>query len=316
MARWGLFDKEIWTTINAVHAPKTFYSYSQNFERFQLFLFEIGKTVDTCQPEDVLTFMQDFVKAQRSASLIRTVQASLTHFFKLYKRETIMFSPLVQLFVKGAQKLAPLPVKKTKIWDADVPLRMIAKSAVPTEFLPAGREAMLLLLLATGIRVDCANKLSMVFDDCGTYCSFPYLMARKTGPSGPRNIKRFTPNPRICPVAALERFLALALPIRKEADLFLFISSTGHRAHVDTLRHWTEFLLEKCGIVASAGSCRSASTSSAVERNQPIDLVMRSANWALDNTFFKFYKREVDRSVVLQKVPPTLFEGVVLDEEP
>jgi hypothetical protein len=50
------------------------------------------------------------------------------------------------------------------------------------------------------------------------------------------------------------------------------------------------------GIKASAGSCRSPPTSLAFEQSVPIDIIMRSAGWSSENTFRRFYQREVVRS--------------------
>ncbi len=200
---------------------------------------------------------------------------------------------VIQMFVKGAQRLAPPPLKKTVIWDPEIPLSFISNRPRPTEFRPAGQEALLLLLLATGIRVDCASKLSKEVNRFSTFVMIPYLRRRKTGVSTPQVIRVYEENPRLCPIRALEHFLLLAGKIRKNSEEFLFISSKGKRAHIDTLRHWVSDLLNETGVTASAGSCRSASTSAAVSRDVDIDTVMKSAGWARESTFRRFYQRQV-----------------------
>jgi hypothetical protein len=73
------------------------------------------------------------------------------------------------------------------------------------------------------------------------------------------------------------------------------VSSNGLRASKDTLQRWVRDEL-LAGIKASAGSCRSASTSLAFEKSVPINIIMRSAGWSLENTFRQFYQLEVVRS--------------------
>jgi hypothetical protein len=51
--------------------------------------------------------------------------------------------------------------------------------------------------------------------------------------------------------------------------------------------------LEESGIEATAGSCRSASTSAAVLQNLDVDQVLKSAGWAHESTFRRFYQRAV-----------------------
>jgi hypothetical protein len=52
-------------------------------------------------------------------------------------------------------------------------------------------------------------------------------------------------------------------------------------------------LLNGCGIEASAGSCRSASSSAAVARDVNIDIVLKAAGWAKESTFRRYYQRQV-----------------------
>jgi integrase len=254
-------------------------------------LNQIGRTVVNVQTYQILAFFQDFVGKPKST--IRAVYASLLYFFRLHRCEHVMQSSVIRMFVKGAQNLAPVTVKKLVIWDPELPLRYIASRPRPTAFLPAAREALLLLLLATGIRVDCASKMSKCVTVIGEVCYIPYLLARKTGESEPQVVAAYPKNERICPVRALSRFLALAKLNHRTDDPFLFISSRGIRASIDTLRHWVTFLLNEAGVKATAGSCRSASTSAANEREMPIDQIMQSAGWAKESTFRRYYQRRV-----------------------
>ncbi len=94
-------------------------------------------------------------------------------------------------------------------------------------------------------------------------------------------------------MAAIEHFLSISDDVRKSDEKFLFISSKGRRAHIDTLRHWVTELLHDSGIETLAGSCRSASSSAAVARDVDIDTVLKSAGWARESTFRRYYQRQV-----------------------
>ncbi len=77
----------------------------------------------------------------------------------------------------------------------------------------------------------------------------------------------------------------------------MFISSSGERVLKDTLRRWVLKILLDAGVKDSAGSCRSASTSAACERNHSIDDIMNSAGWSSESTFRRFYHRKVMSAV-------------------
>jgi hypothetical protein len=168
----------------------------------------------------------------------------------------------------------------------------------PSAFLPLAREALLLLLLATGWRVNDAAKLGgkVRFDDEAAI--FYFVEKRKCRIKGTytvsQAVKRFLSSPRLCPVEAISFFLKCERKVRANDD-FLFVSSTGRRATKDTLRRWVLFELKLAGIDASAGSCRSASTSLALERNVPINIIMKSAGWSSENTFRQYYQKCVAR---------------------
>ena len=306
MDRWSVFEPATWVTIEASHAPGTQESYGRIFKRFEEFLSDVGRSMKNVRVSDALSFMQEFVDAKSAASTMRSVSAALHHYFRLHRQEQVLSSYLVKLFVQGAQKLAPPPQKKTVIWDPEVPMRFIAKRKRPSDLLNAGREAIVLLLLATGIQVDCASKLSRTLTVTRDFCRIPYLLPRKTGISEPQVLKPFPEIERLCPVKAIRHFLLLARRIRAEAENFLFVSSRGKRAHIDTLRHWVVDLLEESGVKATAGSCRSAATSSAFLRAIPIDVIMRSAGWARENTFRRYYQRQVLSEIVCENLMPSV----------
>jgi integrase len=130
---------------------------------------------------DVLSFLQELVDEKRARSTIRVYHAALSHYFVLYNREDLLKHPIVKLHFKGAQNLAPVPTPKWVIWDPEIPLHFLSKQPLPTKLRPAGQEALLLLLLATGIRVSDANRLGKTLNIVQDVCAIPYLEKRKTG---------------------------------------------------------------------------------------------------------------------------------------
>jgi integrase len=307
MARWGVSDQPTWDTIEAALAPATQTSYRSVYKSFLRYVGQAGRDMENARVIDVLSFFQELVDEKKARSTIKVAHAALSHYFLLYDRPDVMKHPMIKLHFKGAQNLAPIPVPKTVIWDPEIPLRYLLKKPLPTKFRPAGQEALLLLLLSTGIRVSDARRLGKNLEIVQDMCAIPYLEKRKTGVSPPQLVRRYD-TPRLCPVRALKLFLALARPRRKVVEKeFLFILPTGMRATVDTLRKWVIDLLCVSGVKATAGSCRSASSSAACLRKMKMDDIMNSAGWKRESTFRKYYHRMVHpRLDCVSLLPPGL----------
>jgi integrase len=295
MARWGILDLQVWKTILSSVAPSTKLAYEKVFWNFVSFFDEKDLSFDSIEIDTVLSFLQRFVGL--SESRIRTVVAALKFFLRVYKRADLSDHPLLSLFAKGAQNLAPLPREKPSIWNPETVLKELKSRPRPSSFLPCAREALLLLLLATGWRVDDAWKLDVKVNFTSESMIVFFRDKRKCKVKGTHTLSReipaFSESERVCPVRALSSFVNLARKIRKKDSHYLFVSSLGLRASKDTLRRWVEVLLLSCGISASAGSCRSAASSSALERKWPLDQILKSAGWSSESTFRKYYDRKV-----------------------
>jgi integrase len=294
MARWNLFDVTVWQTVMSSVAPSTKKSYERIFFDFVSFFDSRGLDFDSLSIEVILLFMKKYVGL--STSRIRTVVAALKFFLKVYRRLDLVENPLLDMFSKGAQNLAPIPREKNEIWNPATVLNWIESQPLPVSFLPCAREALILLLLATGWRVDDVWKLSCSVTFSEDAAVFSFVEKRQCKIKGKftssQAVGCFKTCERICPIKAVKRFQVCANDSRSDGT-FLFISSTGKRASKDTLRKWAELILLQAGIRASAGSCRSASTSAACEKRRSIDDIMKSAGWSSENTFRKFYHRTV-----------------------
>ncbi len=294
MARWGILDVDVWKTVLSSIAPSTKASYEKIFFMFVECMDEASVNFRTVEIAHVLSFLKRF--EGKSTSRVRTAVSAMKFFLRVYNRLDLAECVLIDMFSKGAQNLAPLPAAKLSVWDPNKVLNMIQGRIRSSSFLCLAKEALILLLLATGWRVDDAWKLSGEVTFVHEAAIFRFAQKRKCPIKRvytvTQTVKSFVSSPRICPVEAIRAFLICA---RKKRDnqKFLFVSSTGSRASKDTLRRWVRDELKLAGISASAGSCRSASTSLAMERNMSIDVVMRSAGWTSENTFRRYYQREV-----------------------
>jgi integrase len=289
-----MFDVKVWHTVLSSIAPSTKQAYEKIFFDFVQFAEDRELDFDSMSIDAILSFLQRFVGL--SQSRIRTAVAALKFFLKIYKRLDLVENPLLDMFAKGAQNLAPIPREKCEIWNPMTVLNWIQTQPVPSLFLPCAREAIVLLLLATGWRVDDVWKLSSRVLISNEAAMFTFVERRKCKIKGKFTVSQsvacFVESERICPVKAITRFQENASRLRKD-EKFLFISSFGKRASKDTLRKWVQLLLSQAGIKDSAGSCRSASTSAACAKKRSIDEIMSSAGWSSESTFQRFYNRKV-----------------------
>jgi site-specific recombinase XerD len=116
MARWKVLDPAVLRTIHASIAASTLKRYSGIFSLFENFLSEsdVGRSVHMAETEDVLSFIQDYVDDRKAESTIRSVYSAILFHFRLCGRqEFLLNNPIIQMFVRGAQRLArrPLPRK-------------------------------------------------------------------------------------------------------------------------------------------------------------------------------------------------------------
>jgi site-specific recombinase XerD len=266
--------------------------------------------VNTVSLDQVFEFLNPLVADHKAGSTIRTYVASLKYYLRLFQRSDLADSMLLSLFAEGAQRKAPIPKKNNWIWDAGIPLRMIRDRAHPVDFLSAAREALFLLLMATGLRVDDVFKLGEDFQLENGVLVIPFLGKRKRKINGvwssEQRLAPYPGNERLCPQNALLLYATFAVPLRGPNEKALFISSTGKAAAKGTLGRWVRDILQDAGINAPAGTCRSASTSAAFSRNMSIDVIMSSAGWSSDLVFFRHYHRGVGKQVVSANLLPVL----------
>jgi site-specific recombinase XerD len=295
MGRWGVTNPAAWSTIFASLSKGTQKSYRLIFSKFLRFMRDHEVDIKTVSLSLVFEFLQPLIDAQNAASTIRSYVASLKFYFTLFERLDLVQSRLLDFFSEGAQRQAPIPQQNHWIWDAGVPLRMIRDRPPPSSFLPAAKEAVFLLLMATGMRVDDVFKMGEDFEVFNGTLVIPFIQKRKCKVKGvwtsSARVASYPGNERLCPITALLLYSTYAVFTRVPGEKALFVSSRGQKAAVATLAGWVKDILLEAGIKAPAHSCRSASTSHAFARQMPIDVILSSAGWSSDLVFFRHYQR-------------------------
>ena len=291
----GKFSPAVSRVLKASIAKSTEDNYSRYFNRFLNFLTEIDVPFERCTLNDVLEFLVHFVEAL-SFSSVKSAAAAIHYYCDRLGKTGIFDDKAYSDFLKGARRLCPIPRKDIQIWDATQVLRLIAASPVPSDFFSAAKEASILLALATGFRVDCLTKLGFEVISSTGHSVYPFIDLRKCPIRGvytsSQAVSDFISIPRICPNAAVFRFLCFASVFRAK-DPYLFVSSRGYRAAHATVRRWICLILLEAGIVATAGTTRSASSSLAAFLGVSTDKILSSAGWSSESVWRRHYHRPI-----------------------
>ena len=115
---------------------------------------------------------------------------------------------------------------------------------------------------------------------------------RQTYLGHPVIIRRLPPGEDMCPVLALEDFLAARRPLSTTHDFVFCEFPPPHRpvstsAFADRLT----WCLREAGISAPPGSTRAISVSDAFKRGVAMSEILRAGDWSGASTFFRHYLR-------------------------
>lgn len=208
--------------------------------------------------------------------------------------------PLVCRLLKGVFNLRPSRPRYSHIWDVSVVLNLLRKLSPARELtlLLLGAKLLTLCALVTGHRCQTFQAMDIHHMDLSATKAVFHLqqLLKHNSPRNPSTVitlNSFQEDKRICVVTYLKIYLKRTRSLRSSTKLF--VSSYGPHKGVsrDTLSRWIKMILLKAGVdtkVFKAHSTRAASTSMAAE-SLDINHVMRTAGWASESTFAKFYKK-------------------------
>ncbi len=278
-------------------------SYSMQFQRFLCFILTRQKRFESCTLDDIFEFLTAYSKVAPKYNSVASAATSIRWFLRISSKSALDKDPRWSTFLKGMKRLCEPPLTRYHVWNPRRVLDRIASCPKPSDLITAGEEAAVLIMLATGSRLDDILKLSARFEKTDYGVRLFLVSPRKTDLRkqfvSHLDVGFFPENRRICPARAALRFLRLAHPLRKSDDDRFFVSSTGRPAAKQTLKRWIRAQLERAGIFASAGSLRSASSSAAFLSGVSVDTIMKSAGWKREETWRRHYLRPIFEPNVL-----------------
>jgi Phage integrase family len=265
---------------------------------------------------NVITFLSDSFHKGKAYSTINVYRAMLSVTLPQVNLQDLGKHPTVVKLMKGIFNSNPPKPKYAGTWDVDLVINFF-KTAPPNSelsLIQLSRKTAMLLALVTMFRVSelaAIDSSSITFSDSGLHFSLSRLRkSQRKGPLLSRNIARLQDG-KICPVATTEAYLKATPPLRKPGgSANLFVGSVKPHSQVKgaTIGHWIKKTLDLAGVdtsIYSAHFTRGASASKAAKRGVPSDSILKTASWASESTFVRYYRREI----LQQDVGTTVLSG-------
>lgn len=196
------------------------------------------------------------------------------------------------------------PIKqKPPVWDPQIVFDWLSVPNNRNTLFEVSRRAAAILLLASGRRLHDLTLLK-ISENNFTISEEKAILwpayGSKTDTAGHRQsgwLLLKHPNQQVCPVTWIGRLIAQSRERRREKpgldELFITINGDARPASRTVIGGWIRSVLREAGITASPGSFRSAVASASWLENHPMDEILSRGNWKSENTFKKFYCKEI-----------------------
>lgn len=209
---------------------------------------------------------------------------------------------LVKHILKSISLKNPKPVKPP-IWDIDFLVQFLSSYSLDkTNIYQTSRHTAILLLLCSGRRIHDLTLLRIDPDHCirsDDAIIFWPEFGSKTDRDDYRQsgwkLMANNDNVQLNPVFWIENTISLLQSRRDTAgkfNLFVTVRGPAKPASRTVIAGWIKNLFKDANIKFTPGSVRSA-VASKNWLNYPVDEVLARGNWRSNNTFQKYYRREV-----------------------
>lgn len=285
--------------------PSTKQQYWSYFKKWMCFCD--GRKIDYFYPSvnNILSFLTELFKQGLGYSSINTAKSCLAVFLELINEQSnlVVNSSIVKRFMKGIFNIKPSLPKYNNVLDVSVVLDYL-ETLMPLQTISLrllSHKLVTLLALLSGQRSQTLQLIdirNVQFNRFGVkiYIGDMLKQTRPGYPLTPLEFKYFT-NESLCVVKTLHVYIERTKRLRKdETQLFVSTVSPFHRICKQTVANWIRTVLCKSGIDVkqfSPHSTRSAAVSAAKQCNVPIGVILKSAGWASDCVFRKFYQKDI-----------------------
>lgn len=296
---WNEGDTQL---IQSAWRNSTLKTYKAPWSRWVRWAKANNISINDPLPQQVAVFLSHLHRNEHlSYGAILVHKSVISTFANPIKGEYLSSHPIIRHMLKaiGSQR----PIQKKFIWDIDILVEwLLNNSPCSNNFYEVSRHVATLLLLYSGRRVHDLTLLHTdenSFEINSDYVIFWPKFGSKTDNSNYQQsgwkIKAHD-NENINIIRWI-RILNELSSIRKGSKNIttLFITTRGEvkAASRTVIGGWVKSVLRAVGLNVSPGSFRSAVASSSFSKNVPVDTILKQANWKTENTFFKYYCRQI-----------------------
>lgn len=212
---------------------------------------------------------------------------------------------LVKHILKSISLRKPVAHTKSPVWNIDELASYLENYSIDkNNILHVQRHTAALLLLCSGRRIHDLTLLSVDPDNCflhqaNSLVLWPRFGSKTDSAKYRQSGWRLYANPgkeRLDPVFWVKHTISLLENRRNKSNsknLLVNVRGQPRPASRTLIAGWIKSLLTGVGIKATPGSIRSAVASKNWLDNYPIEEILARGNWRSQNTFCKYYKREI-----------------------
>ncbi|CAK1585946.1 unnamed protein product [Parnassius mnemosyne] len=301
ISRWSESEKQL---LNSSWRPSTLSTYYPAIKRWIKWCDLNNVSCNLPQPHQIARFLAHLHLEEKLAYSTILVHKSAIYSFCKIDQNQAQDNSLVHQILKAIAMAQP-PKSKAPIWDVQIVFDWLATSSIKNTIFEVSRRTAAILLLASGRRVHDLTLLkiseaNLRFID-NKVTLWPIFGSKTDSAchrqSGWSLLKH--PNQKVCPVLWIRRLIDITQERRNEQEglnhLFITIIGKPRPASRTVIGGWIKTVLKDAGITASPGSFRSAVASASWVEDHPVDEILARGNWKSENTFRKFYCKEVEK---------------------
>ena len=247
---------------------------------------------------EALLFLTELYHNGRHYSVLKTCRSVLSVILPTTNGIPFGELPIVRKFMKGVANLRPCFPKYSSVWDVkiilDIYRNMPENNELSLKVLT--RKLTVLLCLVLCQRAQTVHTFDIHYlkvREDGIHIAFPTkLKQTRVGyHPAPIFIKRFHPEPKICPHNCLRQYLESTKPLRgNKTKLLLSYIKPYQEIGSKTVSRWLKESLAEAGIditLFQGHSVQVAASSAARQSGVPRANILKMGGWSNDKVFAK-----------------------------
>lgn len=277
--------------------------YRSSLQKWLDYCNEHSVSVTQPQVAHVLGFLTNLHKDNKSYSTVNTARSALSSFATFEDGSNIGKNELVCRLMKGIFNKNPPKPRYDRIWDVRVVLNLLRQWS-PVEKLTLKMLTLkLCMLIALLIAPRCQTLAALRLSNltfAGNSAIFGIEELLKTSRVGKVGdsiaISGYPPDRRLCVLKVLKMYIDRTSEVRSDDQLFISFIKPYNKVGTQTISRWIREVMALAGIdvnMFKAHSVRAASVSSAHRCFIPVGEIVKMAGWSNENTFRKYYKKDL-----------------------